>query len=444
MIKRIINKIGKLSPDFIGRQIAKLPFSYRHSKRYSEFQNIINESKEWSENELENYIVTHFDKAFQHAKKFKIYKEKYKRSGVLNLVVKSVDDIKKVPILYKEEVRKASAEFNGYYPAQTGGTTGNPLHLYLDKNIWAREWAHYHNIWKETDYKYSNTRFLFREGNVEDDFLKYDFEHNCYHVNIYRINLLTNDNINKFFKILISKRIKYFQGYPSAINDFLKEIEGRISIEQKEILKENVISCFYNSEYPLSHMTDYIKNVWNLDFISCYGHTEACVLGATKKNQLTYFPFHTYGYIEIQDKKLIGTSYHNMSMPLIRYNTDDLALAERYNNGIVKSFEIKEGRNFYYILDKNNVRLSVVALIENLEVSVFDYVDYIQVFQEKQGFATLLLSKKYTDDIDLVSLLNLNNMDMVFDYVYLQKPIKTKAGKVPLRVHKLPNNVLVD
>ena len=38
MIYRIINKLGKMSPDFIGRLIVNIPFSFRFGKVYDEYK----------------------------------------------------------------------------------------------------------------------------------------------------------------------------------------------------------------------------------------------------------------------------------------------------------------------------------------------------------------------------------------------------------------------
>ena len=357
---------------------------------------------------------------------------------MLNLVVKSIEDIEKIPILTKKEIRQNMSEFKGHISAKTGGTTGNPLLLYLDKYSPAREWAHYHKIWEKVGYKYTDAKFSFRDLGSDVKFLKYDFQHNEYHINIWDIHEMTSSHIDEFFKILTIRNVKYFRGYPSAINDFLKEIEKKISRDQKEILQKNIICCFYNSEYPTPQIVYYLKNEWGLDFISGYGHTEMCVLAAAKINELDYYPFHTYGFTEVVDNMLIGTSYHNFDMPLIRYNTDDLVRAKRYANGIIRSFEVKEGRIIDFIFDKKNKKIPLTGLLNKIQHKVFSQIEYIQVFQKEIGFATIIVSQSNGDFIDAPSLLKLDYLDLDWDFIYLRKPIRTISGKVPLRVQKLP------
>ena len=435
MIRRLINKIGRISPDFMGRIMVKIPFKFRHGKVYSEFINKIRESEKWNEEELENYVVSRFNKIFQHAKSFRFYRDKYESAGVLNMEVKSIDDIKKIPILTRHEIRDSISEFKGFSLEETGGTSGNPLKVYLDKYAWPREWAHYHEIWSKVGYKYTDAKFVLRKQNSKDNFIKYLFEHNEYVINTYRG---IKNNIDEFFKVLTTYNLKYFHGYPSAIYDFLKEIEDVLTNNQKKLLKEQIRCCFFSSEMPLPHMMEYITNKWGFDFIACYGHTEVCVLAATDINELAYYPYHTYGHVEVEDNMLLGTSYHNFDMPLIRYNTDDLVRAIRYSNGIVKYFEVTEGRIFDYIYDRNNLKIPIITMFREHFSEIFKHIDHIQVFQEKKGRATLFLCKNKINKLDTPNLLDLENIDIDFDITYVTNPIRTASGKVPLRVLKLP------
>ena len=432
----IIKAIGKRTPNFINRLFVYIPFKYRHGRVYTEFEKLISESKEWDEDELENYVVTHFNRIFQHAKKFKLYKEKYKKSGVYDLKINCIDDIKKIPILTRKEIRNNIQEFKGFFYEKTGGTSGNPLHLYLDKNIWAREWAHYHNIWSIVDYKYTDAKFVFKRENTKDKFIKYDFNHNEYLVNTYNMSI---QNVDYFFKTLITKKVKYFHGYPSSIYDFLKFLEVNASAFQKKILQAQIKCCFLSSETPLAHIINYIRNVWEIDFLACYGHTEACVLASADINNLHYSPLHTYGYIEEENNLLLGTSYHNFDMPLIRYNTDDLIRANKYKNGVVKSFLIKEGRILDYFFDKNELKIYYLDLFEETDGEIFNYIEHLQFYQNKKGYVTLLISQRKYKKIDVPSLLNFEKFNVDFDLIFLKEPIRTKRGKVLLKVNKLPN-----
>ena len=99
-------------------------------------------------------------------------------------------------------------------------------------------------------------------------------------------------------------------------------------------------------------------NEYGLKWISWYGHSEMCVLAYDEGCRNRYRPFATYGLAEVEDGHLLGTSFHNHSMPLIRYDTGDLVEAtERTDGGLVVEFAIKEGRSGDFVVDKGGKKL---------------------------------------------------------------------------------------
>ena len=88
-----------------------------------------------------------------------------------------------------------------------------------------------------------------------------------------------------------------------------------------------------------------IKQHWNLDWISWYGHSEMCFLAYDESKNNQYKPFFSYGLTENVDGHLVGTSFHNFDMPLIRYDTGDLIASENRKGQLMEAFSITQGRN---------------------------------------------------------------------------------------------------
>lgn len=55
--------------------------------------------------------------------------------------------------------------------------------------------------------------------------------------------------------------------------------------------------------------------------------------------------FFSYGLTENVDGHLVGTSFHNFDMPLIRYDTGDLIASENRKGQLMEAFSITQGRN---------------------------------------------------------------------------------------------------
>lgn len=432
----LINKIFEKLPYTLSRLFVRIPYNLRLGSIYSIYRNQIHKSILWNEEELELEIVSKFDKIFQHSKIFNLYKDKYKKAGVLNLRIKSLADIRKIPLLTKKEIRASFHEFKGPYLQNTGGTTGNPLAFYMDKNAWSREGAHMHHVWERVGYNRKKAKFTFRGINLGERTIVYNCAENEFIINTYKnANIL----LEEFFKILKTKNVSYFHGYPSAIYTFLKEIEGDISKEEKQLIIDKIDCCFLGSEYPTPIIIAYLKEVWKLDFVSWYGHSEMCVMAYSNLNERIYYPLHTYGYVEVEENILIGTGYHNFDMPLIRYNTGDLVDCQKGKKGLLKSFEIKQGRVGDFIIDKNDKKIPLTAFIFGRHHEIFKHIDYIQIYQDKKGQATLLISS-VKKELNALNFMDLKNVAIDFDFIYLEKPLKTEGGKVTLKVDSLPKH----
>ncbi len=429
-----INKIFEKLPYSLSRLYVYIPYRFRLGNAYTHYRNEIVKSDQLTSNELMQNVIDNFDKIFQHAKKFELYSKKYKKAGVFDLTITSLNDIKKVPVLNKSEIRSSLDQFTGPYLQNTGGTTGNPMAFYVDKDAWSREGAHMHHIWERVGYNRRLAKFTFRGMNLGDQTVVYNCADNEFIVNTYKDASIL---LNEFLNIIKTKNAAYFHGYPSAIYNFLKEIESNITEAQKKLIVEKIECCFLGSEFPTPIIVDYLKEVWNLDFVSWYGHSEMCVMAYSNLNERIYHPMHTYGYVEVEDDMLLGTSYHNFDMPLVRYNTGDLVDGKKDENGILESFKIKEGRVGDFIIDKNDKKIPLTAFIFGRHHEIFKYIDYIQIFQNKKGHATLLISSK-GDKLNALEFMDLNNVAVDFDFIYIEKPLKTNRGKVALKVNALP------
>jgi phenylacetate-CoA ligase len=83
--------------------------------------------------------------------------------------------------------------------------------------------------------------------------------------------------------------------------------------------------------------------------------------------------------------EIIGTSFHNKIMPLIRYCTGDRARVEHTAQGPV-IHEIA-GRDYEFLVSKIGRRISLTAL--NMHDEIFDGLMAVQFYQERLGTVEL-------------------------------------------------------
>src|SRR5690606_5365982 len=118
-------------------------------------------------------------------------------------------------------------------------------------------------------------------------------------------------------KILKNYQIKYLHGYPTSIYDFAIYCKENNPI-LTSLLRKSLLGAFLGSEYPHEKYRKVIEEVFGIETISWYGHTERSILAYEKSQKYTYEPFLSYGYTEVlknanDEFELIGTGYYNQA-----------------------------------------------------------------------------------------------------------------------------------
>ena len=432
-LKQTIKGIIERIPYPIGSLMTHVPFSCRLGKVYVCTKEECARALEWSDAARDRYAVKKFRTIFECAREhYPCYRELYKNAGVLDLELKSFADIAKVPTIDKVWTRKHFMEFKGAYRLNTGGSSGEPTTFWADKDCWAREWAHMHTIWAMIGYDYRNLKLAIRGRNLGRCPFSYNPVHNEYIINTY---LPVKDYAEKLQKLFFKRNVRWFHGYPSSIYQFILECEEAYGKDGVRRLFKTVRGLLLSSEFPLPYMKEKF-NEYGLKWISWYGHTEMCVLAYDKDCCNRYRPFATYGLAEVVDGHLIGTSFHNFDMPLIRYDTGDLVEATKVSEGgLVEEFAIKEGRSGDFIEDKQGKKIPLTALIFGRHHKAFDVADYVQIGQDEPGKATLYVTMKdIRGSFDMAELFDLTNVDVDFEFKVVKRPIRTAMGKLKLRV----------
>jgi len=426
-LKSTLKSIAENIPYSLGSKLAYIPFSVRLGRDYTIYRKQIQ-----SHQDSFTYAIKHFSAIFEHAKeKYPFYQKLYKKAGVYHLKIQSVKDIQQLPIITKQDIRNHTDQFRGAMRINTGGTSGEPFSFYIDKNAFAREWAHMHAIWEKRGYKYTDLKITLRGKDLGSKAFQYNPVHNEFIVNTYLPAASIKDEILNLFS---THTIKYLHGYPSAVYNFLSELSSVISTEEKMLLKKNLKACLLGSEFPLPYITDYIYQTWGLDYISWYGHSEMCILAYDEFKRNEYKVFPTYGLAEVADGRLIGTSFHNFDMPLIRYDTGDLIEANYSDEGLIESFRVTQGRNGDYIVDKKGKHIPLTALIFGRHHEVFNYARFIQVEQVEAGNVVFHITSDEHNSQKILNDLNMKNIDVNYSIQIHHEPIRTKSGKVSLKI----------
>ncbi len=428
MIKKIKNLVNNL-PAPLGTKLAFVDYKYRLGSSYRNYK-------------MASILQGHdcYNKFFslvKHAQQnVDFYRDFYNANGFHYSMLKTISDIKLVPVVKKSDLQKyplsgrCSSKFRGII-SNTGGTTGQPLDFKLDNGSFAREWAHMHTIWETLGYEPSSLKLTLRGKNLGNEPIKYFFNQNEFQINAY---CDFKEVLIALEKILSKYKIQYVHGYPSAIYEFMSNLAAdNDPLLQK--LKANLKGVFLGSEYPAPHYRNAIEQILSVPTMSWYGHSEMAVLAYEKNEKYVYVPFASYGLAEAVEidghQHLVATSLDNYVCPLIRYDTGDLIEPVKVNRGILEAFKISEGRLGEFIVDGRGRQISLTALIFGRHHDIFGYARFVQIFQPNVGKIDVFV----VTDLEISEIegkFDFSNVDIEVCFYKRSTPMKTKLGKVPL------------
>ena len=125
-----------------------------------------------------------------------------------------------------------------------------------------------------------------------------------------------------------------------------------------------------------------------------------------------------------------------MVSPFIRYDTGDI-IDPKWDNQMLDSFRISEGRVGEFIVDKKGRRISLTALIFGRHHKIFELARFVQVRQTEPGKATIVISFPqgiHSEQITIAQGFDLSGVAVDFDFEIRTEPYVTSGGKVPLLV----------
>lgn len=333
-----------------------------------------------SEEQLYKYKEKKFLEIFRRAyDKSPFYHKLYTEAGIEKEDIKSLDDLKKLPIVTKEMVRQHAEEMLTVpkwkvLATHTSGTTGTPLELYEDwQSLW-REQAYHISARKRTGYMPGDA-FVSLRGHLDKTITHLFVEtQNTLYLSSYNIN---SEHTEQYYNLLKEHKPKAIEGYPSTLYTLaLLFYDNNLSV--------TIPITFTSSETLFPYQRELIHKVFNTEIFDLYGMTERTICLMEANNHEEYYEMPGYSINEYLEDGEICTSLINMSFPLIRYRSNDVIETENVNedywkirsihgriNGYLSlkdEFEIP--RLDYIIKDVQNVKYAQLLINENYELSI--------------------------------------------------------------------------
>jgi phenylacetate-CoA ligase len=382
----------------LGFAYRQLPIAIRRGENYRKFKVLAQDGESWDTNQIEEYQFHQLRQTLREAQEYcPYYRRKFAEAGFSADKLQSAADLENCPLLEKrdllehrdEMVSKGVARSARLY-ITTGGSTGIPVGFYLEKGVSRpKEQAFLETMWKKGGY-FDGARMAMLRGyvtspKVNGQISSYDATRDWLLLSSYH---LTPEKLPVYLERLERFKPDLLYTFASTALQFAEYLE-----KSGQIWRLPLRGVLCSSERLTLPQQKIIQRVFKCRVYTWYGHSERVVLAAWGRKTDIYYFVPQYGFTEFGPpnaeglREVIGTSFHNRAMPLIRYRTGDyVRLLD--NDSPAREYpwpaavEIA-GREQEFLISGTGRRISLATL--NMHDDIFDELYAVQVFQDAPG-----------------------------------------------------------
>jgi phenylacetate-CoA ligase len=425
-----------------------------YHRPYQDTYRFLQQSQWWSQHQIQSYQWQQLSSLLLHAYLHVPYYTKlFEAIGVKPQDIHSRQEFQKIPFLTKELVQQHLNELKAlnYKPSQfeytlTGGSTGFPLHFYVEKGVWyARHLAYIRTLLERAECGSLDPSVLIT-GSIKP------MEYRPFSKTLVLSSFsLTTENLRSFIKKIKQLHPRYLIGYPSAITILATYMKSNA------IVLEGVHAIFCYGETIYEWQREFFEEVFHCRVYGQYGHREQCVLAGTCEKSNRYHIFPEYGFVELVDAEgrpvttegargeIVATGFHTGIFPFIRYKTGDIAVYTSQPCSCGRQsmlFEKIEGRVQDFVVSKTN-RLVPFMGIHHLIARSTENVKECQLFQDSVGTIVLRIvrGERYSNDDEQriqQSFYQRFGDELSISFTYVETIPRTGRGKYPFLIQKLP------
>ena len=457
--KNLWEKTPLLLKGTIGKGLSIFPLDWLLGRKFKCNYKFLKESQYWPIEKLRQYQIDKLREILSLAyQKTRLYHLLFESVGFHPDDFKSLEDLQKLPTIDKQTVINNISNMCTLTPEKsnvdyvsTGGTSGTPLHFYINADRSSIEYAYLTKSWQRAGYELGMPMAVLRGRIVKPDKngLYHEYDPILRH-HYYSTFHMTNENLSRYLDHIRSIGPCVLQAYPSSADSFASFI-----LKTKKTEINNIKAVLLESENVYPDQVCNIEKAFGARAFSCYGHSEKLILATQCEKSDNYHVWPTYGYFELLDKQgkaikepgqegeIVGTGFINTVMPFIRYRTGDYAIyagdyCKECNRQHVLINNIKGRWPQGGLVAMDGSTISMTAL--NVHDDTLNNIREYQFYQSVPGKATLFVVPMfplYQNEKDRI-LRNINKRlqgQVILELEVKSELLKTSRGKQP-RVFK--------
>jgi phenylacetate-CoA ligase len=410
--------IYKKMPDWMKR-IVTMPFGALPREKYlganyKAFYELAAQMDKSSPEEVEEFQYLRIMQILEDAYKYvPYYRERWTKLDIDIKSIKSVYDFEKtIPFVTREELQNMPLKFisekydrKNQLLVNSGGSTGIPLDLYYLKGYTrSAERAFWNYCFSLVGYSQGD-----RIARLRGDYIGKD---KPYTFDPYRNTLILSSfslnqyNAKNYIKALQRYKIEYITAYPASCMNLIGYFDDRKF--EFPYMKAVMLGSENIYEFQISR----IKEFFGIDKVfKGYGHGEATVAACNCYENDNYHFHPAYGAVEFLEsehlkddnivnlREIVGTSFINPLMPLIRYRSNDFGVELGANCSCGRSYKsLKEiiGREQEIAIGIKNEKVTLTALIFGRHLNYFSHINKMQIVNKKPGEIVVKIVPKST------------------------------------------------
>lgn len=384
-----------------------VPHPIRDNPEFRRVSRWLQETQWWPLERLRDYQLAELQSLLRHAyEHVPHYRRAFDACRLKPGDVRTLDDLGKIPILVKDEVRESPDEFlatnverNDLRFWTTGGSTGQPVTVYHCRHTGqVYECAYRYRQWGWAGYRFWDRKAWLIHidiGNLQRDGKKALWDYNTDENQlVLAARDMTEETMAVFCARLRQFRPRFLTGIPSVVEILARYLQ-RNGIQDVTI--PGAIFCL--SEALYSWQRELIEAQFKTRIFAEYGMSEHAADAVECERHEGYHVSMEYGIVELLDKnnqpitepgvlgQVVGTGLHQRVMPFIRYATGDLALWARRPCSCGRELTLIEdfkGRSREFFVSRTG-RLIPVHLVWTDRDPVWTKIREMNFLQERKG-----------------------------------------------------------
>ena len=337
--------------------------------------------------------------------------------------LKSFEEFRSLPFTDKMlmsnlDIEQVRANYDTIHSMTTGGSTGNPLEIFMDDSFRGKNHANtlfYLEVAGEDIKGTRNIRLhgdklsetLLSEGRYWDVVDGRTLVMSCFHID--------ERTIEAYLAAIEDFDADYIHSYPSALHVLVRLAKAK-GMTPKHRLKK--IFCDCETLFPDQRLE--FEEFFGCKVFNIYGHTEGACIGITFPGSNNLFFPPVVGYTELlkpdgsvvtepgEKGEICVTGFNNTVSPFIRYRTGDIGiLGDDTGTGLPRWFNLErvEGRLQDYLINKNGEAIPFGP-------ALFDYnfdwrgIVRFKAIQEEAGSIRFLIAVNQALNIQPESIKN--------------------------------------